>query len=503
MKSSPKKVILTITFILAAFTACKDKWEDHNALREGVLSENLVQFINSNSSLSIFSGYLKQTGYDKVLELSKAFTVWAPNNEALSNLDLSIVNDTAKLKKFVANHISYQEYPTNQGGKTIKIKMLSGKNITYVSDASQIDGAAIVTASSNLYCKNGLLHVITSPLYPKDNIWEYFKRTTGDDMQKNIMSYVAQVFDEVNSRQTGFNFHGEPIYDTVWAYKNIFLMDVNDVSNEDSAYTFFVLTDAAFQQEYDKMKPYLNDTSSFSSDNIDYYTRKDVCKDIVIRGKYTPENLPKVLTSTKGISIPMDSLTIESHFEASNGIVYTVSRFNIPLTNKITSVKVEGENYFGTYGYAADNSLTYTNVPILGIRARSWASGGMDLFIPGGTNGHRIANLSVGYYFPILYTLPYKVFWVAVNDFQSSSFTQKLAVNPGNLGDIQATTYQGDTVVSLKTVNRNNFSEVQLGQIVNHQYGHLRLFVATNSSATTSPNNPIVLDYIKLVPVLP
>ena len=409
MKSSPKKVILTITFILAVFTSCKDKWEDHNALREGVLSENLVQFINSNSSLSIFSEYLKQTGYDKVLELSKAFTVWAPNNDALSNLDLSIVNDSAKLKKFVANHISYQEYPTNQGGKTIKIKMLSGKNIEYVSDASQIDGASIVTASSNLYCKNGLLHIITSPLYPKDNIWEYFKSTTGDDLQKNIMKYVTQVFDEANSRQTGFNFHGEPIYDTVWAYKNIFLMNVNDVSNEDSVYTFFVLTDAAFQHEYDKMKPYLNDTSSLSSENIDYYTRKDVCKDIVIRGKFAPENLPKVLTSTKGISIPTDSLKIESHFEASNGMVYTVSGFNIPLANKITSLKMEGENYFGTYAYAADSSLVYTNVPLLGIRARSWASGGLDLYIPGGTNGHRIADLCIGYSTPVLYTLPYIV----------------------------------------------------------------------------------------------
>jgi hypothetical protein len=129
MKFSPKNMALMMILILAVFTSCKDKWEEHNALKQSVLAESLDHLIAGNSALSVFAGYLKQTGYDKVLESSKTFTVWAPDNDALNNLDPGIVNDIDKLTQFVKNHISYQEYPTNLGGISVKIKMLSGKNI--------------------------------------------------------------------------------------------------------------------------------------------------------------------------------------------------------------------------------------------------------------------------------------------------------------------------------------------------------------------------------------
>jgi hypothetical protein len=334
------------------------------------------------------------------------------------------------------------------------------------------------------------------PLYPKNNLWEYFLTTSGDSLQKEFLqtSVIQNIFDPSISPHIGFNSDGEPVYDSMWINRNMFLYSINDISKEDSVYTVFVLTDNAFQSEYNKIKPYLNDTTASSTTIMNYNAKWDVCKDIVVRGKYTQDKLPKILVSTQGISIPTDSLQIISSYEASNGIIYVVDRFNIPLANKITTITIEGENYSNTY----DGTFTSATIALLGIRIRSWASGGADLYIPGGSNGHRTPWLSIRYNTPKLYTVTYNVYWRAVNDFQGSSFIQKLAINADSIKAIKAKTYQGDTLVRYKTILPNNYSEVLLGQFTNMRYGSSRLFVAADSTIT---NDPVVLDYLKLVPV--
>jgi uncharacterized surface protein with fasciclin (FAS1) repeats len=496
-KITCRNIALMMVFILL-FTACKDKWEDHNALKQSVLSVTLNNLIAGNSSLSTFTGYLKQTGYDKILASSKTFTVWAPDNDALNNLDAGIINDSSKLAQFVKNHITYQEYPTNLGGISVKMKMLSGKCIQYASGQTQIEGAAIDMTNSNQYCLNGLLHVIKAPLLPKLSIWEYFTSLTDTSVsvQKNYVqtSLVDKVFDPVHSIQTGFDRNGRPKYDTVWMYRNQFLYYVSDLSNEDSVYTYFILKNTASQGVYSKLLPYVKDTTPYASFNMDFYAKWNLFKDVVVRGKYTRDNLPATLTSTMGIVIPTVNITIESQFEASNGMVYVVSGFDIPMENKIPTVVIQGENYWATY----DNFFVENRISLLGIRSRSWASGGRDLFIPGYSTGPNIPSFSV-LYRAYLYSIPYRVYWRAVNDFQSGNYSQKLAIDANSIADITATTYHGDTLVRYKTILPNNFSEVLLGQFTKQTYGILNLFLAAN---TTPTNNPIVLDYLKLVPVL-
>lgn len=500
MKHIHTYYLLFLGLVLLISTSCKDQWEDHNALNQTVLSVNLNQLIGEDASLSTFYQYLKTTGYDTILTSSKTYTVWAPDNDALASLDESLVNDTAQLTVFIGNHIASREYPTDMDDDTVKIKMLNGKNIKYICGSNQIDGSSLV--SSNTYCKNGILHVISAPLYPKNSLWEYVDEISDESVAslKAMLSLTAKTFDEDASTRTGTNAEGEPVYDTVWVYKNLFLNYINDVSNEDSVYTFFVLTETAFTHEYDKMKPYLADTTENSAIISDYYTRWDICKDIVVRGRYSSyDDMPDTLISTQGIKIPKNMITIESSYEASNGMAYVVSGFDIPLADKIPTVIIEAEDYTGTY----DETFTSESIDLLGIRARSWASGGKDLYIPGGTNGPKLAYLSVGYKTPAMYTLSYNVYWRAVNDFQTSTFTQKIAINADSIADIKATTYRGDTLVNLKTVEVANYSEVFLGKMTNKQYSILRLYLASNgeASSSSSPNNPVVLDYLKLVPV--
>lgn len=87
-------------------------------------------------------------------------------------------------------------------------------------------------------------------------------------------------------------------------------------------------------------------------------------------------------------------------------------------------------------------------------------------------------------------TVAYHVYWVAVNDFQTGTFPMKVAFkNPAA------------TEFAYKTVERNDYNEVYLGDYTVDKYGLLNLYLVGNS-VTTNGANTLVLDYIKLVPIL-
>jgi uncharacterized surface protein with fasciclin (FAS1) repeats len=499
MKYINKSFCLFIVIVSLGISSCKDVWEDHNS--QSVSSENLLELIQKEPSLTTFYGYLKKVGYDSILVSSRTYTVWAPTNDALSSLDISITGNDSILKIFIGNHIAYREYTTDIEEDTANIKMLNGKNIQYIKGASIIESATIT--SPNSYCKNGIMHIISSPIFPKNNIWEYLNASSDLTKLNDAISIYQTVFDVVNSSQIGVNGAGNPVYDSVWVNRNVFLSEVNDVSNEDSVFTVFALNDNCFTHEYEKMSPYIQDTSS--NENTIIYRKINVCKDIVIHGKYSSlSSMPDTLISTKGIKIPKSSLSIESSFEASNGIVYKVNSFDIPLSCKIPIIKIEGEDYLNLY----NSDLNIIENGKVAIRYRTWASGAKDIQAYGGSDGHGIKYLSAKYVIQNMYNISYNVYRRSVNDFQTSSFRMKLAFNPDSLSDLIDSTSQGDInrIIRYFTISGSgfiNYSEQFIGTWNEKQYGKLNIFLVSDCIEATksSPNYPIELDYLKLVPV--
>src|SRR5689334_22846644 len=96
--------VLVVVSALLILPAC-DEWEEHNKPMQAALNENLLQAINKAPQLSKFSAYLVATGYDQLLASSKTFTVWAPDDQALSALPSDILNNAEKLQQFIGNHI--------------------------------------------------------------------------------------------------------------------------------------------------------------------------------------------------------------------------------------------------------------------------------------------------------------------------------------------------------------------------------------------------------------
>lgn len=487
---------LAFVFFLAG---CK-KWEDHTAVDNQDLTKTLLDEIGQRANLSKFNEYLKKTGLDKEVASSKNYTVWAPTNDALQSLDPAVVADTAKLRRFVANHIAYQSYFTRNAQTAVRVPVLNGKRVTF--SATQYDDAKITEADK--YVKNGVLHVIDkiAPAYP--NAWELLDSTKTTYQQSAfIQSLTRKVFDPTNAIIDSISaITGNPIYrpGTDSVLRNAFNTDVYDLRNEDKEYTYFILNDAAYNTELAKLNPYFKTSTADSTKNLASYA---VVKDLIVEGAYTLAQLPAVLTSKFGVKIPIDKSKIVETRRMSNGIAYVISGINFDVKDKIPVVTVQGENYRGFFdANGAAVTPRQNNVSAVFIRSRI-TPGGMpfvDMFV----YNHGISALSAWYQARNMPSVKYKVYWVVPND--TLVVNQATRVNPVIFNQrlamgARATNYLPATPATGMAVAINNYSEVYLGDYVQSAYGTLDMFLTANAS-TGAGTNSLNLDYIRLVPDL-
>ncbi len=455
---------------------CNKVKEDHSVITDESLKITLFELVNSNADLSTFAKYLVQTGYDKVLSSSKSFTVYAPVNSALATLDPAIVNNAAKLKMFVGNHIAGHTYRTADVPATLRIGMLNNKYNNLKSN--QIGDAAIKTADR--YAANGLLQVIDKSLPALDNAWEVL--TTNADVpvkQKAFMlSLFRNVFDTSNAVITGVNpTTGEPIYqpgsDSV--YTNLFWNRVHDLKNEQKQYTFFVLTDAAWDAEVAKFKPYYVVTNNTDSNTL--VTSWNVVRDFAVDTLYgNPSSIPDTILSKFGTKLPIERSAIVKTIKTSNGIVYVMNKMNVLPASKIASIRIEGENYTASSHDRRGNTYFRDRLnPITGIDFR-------DVFV----TGHGVTAFNLRYQLHEIPSVKYKAYWVAYNDVPSLTFSQRLVI-----GNTASTTFPATSVPA------NNLNEIYIGEFTMAKYEPVfNIYLVANGTT------PILCDYIKLVPSL-
>ncbi len=472
---SNRYIILLVLLAGIAFSSCKDQWEEHTGITDPALAENLLQEINKNPDLSKFSEYLVKTGYDKVIASSKTFTIWAPTNAALQNVDQSIISDTAKLKQFVGNHISNQSYLTSMPKPSLRIKTLNGKNIVFTKTSAE--DAGIITADQ--YVGNGIIHIIDQAIIPKMNAWEYLNTSAAGALQKaELLSLKFMDFDTAKAEQTGIDpATGRPIYKpgTGLVERNRFLNKA-DISNEDSLLTYIVLTDAAFTEEENRLKQYFMVSTADSTDSI---TRWNVIKDLAFNGVYTVDNLPDTMYSANdSVKVHLDKSAIVETHRVSNGIVYVVNSINYRMDTKIKPVIIQGEYFFNRLDNTKVYSIRTRQNPITNLIFR-------DIYIA----NHGMSSYWINY-LTIANSVKYRVYWVALNDFQTATFQMKVAFKS-----------PAATEFAYKVVSLNNFSEVYLGDYTVNNYGLLSLYLL-GDNVTTNGVNTLVLDYIKLVPIL-
>lgn len=495
------KTTLLCTLFFAFYLAGCKKWDNHTQLINQDLGKSLLEEIGQNANLSKFYEYLQKTGLDKELASTKTYTVFAPVNSALQNLDPAVVADNDKLRAFVGNHIALQSWLTANAGSVTRIAMLNGKTVKF--SGNRFDEVAI--AQKDKVVGNGVLHVIDGvvPVYP--NAWELLGNSKNEYRQSAyILSLTRNVFDPAHAIIDSINSQtGEPVYrpGTDSVLRNSFNTNVYDLEDESKQYTFLMLNNTAFAADVATLAPYYK-TVTGDADSAARQASYAVVKDLIVEGYYTIDQLPAVLTSKFGVNISMDKTKIERTVKLSNGVAYIISKAGFAITEKVPPVIVQGENYRGFYD-ATGLAVTprQNNVSAVFRRLRVNPNTGEqfnDIFV----YGHGISALRAHYRVTNLPSVTYKVYWVAVND----TLTVNSTVNPVTFNQrlamgAFAANYLPLTPATGIAVTPNNYNEVYLGNYTQSAYGSLDMYLTANAS-TGNGTNSLNLDYIKLVPDL-
>ena len=480
MKFRSKSLLFFSISMTVLFFGCKKLTDGHNAVTDDSLKKNLVELINSNPELSTFAKYLVQTGYDKVISSSKTYTVFAPVNSVLATLDIAVSGNPDQLKKFIGNHIAGQLYYTKNITAPTRISMLGGKYNNM--QLTKIEDANITTADK--YASNGVLQVVDKMLPALDNCWEFLTNNSQAPLkQKNFMlSLFRNVFDTSKAVIIGVNpTTGAPLYQpgTDSVFTNLFWNKVHDIRDEKKQFTLFMLADAAWDSEVAKYKPYF---VTGTTDSNTLVTSWNVLKDFAVDTLYSnPSSIPDTILSKFGTKLPVNKSAIVKTIKTSNGIIYILNKADVQPSSKFKPYLIEGESYAATSLDRRSN--TY-------FRDRYNTLTGSD-FRDVLVFNHGVALFNIRYDITEVPSIKYKAYWVAMNDFQTTTFTQRLSV-----GSVSSATF------AYVTVPVNSPVEVYIGEFSVPLYQPVYNIYLVAANTTVAATNPIVCDYIKLVPSL-
>jgi hypothetical protein len=122
-----------------------------------------------------------------------------------------------------------------------------------------------------------------------------------------------------------------------------------------------------------------------------------------------------------------------------------MSKIDVQPSSKFKTILIEAENYTGTSHDRRGN--TYFRDRYNTLTGKDFR----DMLVL----NHGVALFNVRYNLTDVPSIRYKAYWVAVNDFQTATYTQKLGI-----GDPNSATF------AYTTIALNNFSEVYLGEFV-------------------------------------
>ena len=278
------KIILAVSLLIGATTACTDKWDEHYSVAQQG-DGSLWQAISADASLSNFKQVLQAASYEASLSCSQVCTVFSPNNTMLTDhMRDSLIQkyneekaqrikekDNSVVKEFIQNHISLYNYSVSNAMEDTTIRMMNGKNLAFTKDKF----AGFEYLSKNNPTGNGILYTIGHVAGYQPNVYEALAKVTEiDSVKKYITAYDLEKLDSKNS-VPGEIIDGKTHYlDSVTNIENKFLetMLAAKILNEDSCYWMVVPNNQVWNKLVDKYtKYYQYDAKVAERDSFQYH----------------------------------------------------------------------------------------------------------------------------------------------------------------------------------------------------------------------------------------
>ena len=335
--------ILALLLAGVTLAGCDDRWQEHYEGETPGSDQTVYEMIAENPELSTFKEMIDRSGYAGLLNSTQTFTVWAPVNSALTGFDL---DDEALVKRTVLNHIARFNHSSANDGLT-RVRMYNGKKFRF--DDSGYAGVAMITP--DILCANGVLHTLEEAIPYSYNIREYIdSHSETSRLAEFLARFDQEKFDVENSTPIDVNAQGETVYDSVKIQYNMLLdyprLGIGPVADEDSLFSMVIPTDAAWEREYARIRPWFN----HASDSVaDVQTSLAVFSHLVFRADITAPSAYDMLVSTTGSKhTAIDAIfSAAERVAASNGSIWLASAMGQdPLESWNQPLEIESEVAF-------------------------------------------------------------------------------------------------------------------------------------------------------------
>ena len=253
--------------ITLALTACSDDWDQHFEPAASV-EGTLWHAISANQELSNFARVAQACGYDRILDGSQTFTVFAPTNAAFTVAEADALiasynqqqaegvrtSDNTVVRRFMQNHIAQYRFPVSSL-TDCTISLMNDKYATLTS--SQLNGNTLST--KNAHCDNGLLFTLDKKLDYVPNVLECLDIEDGlDSVYHFLSSHNVYEFNESQS-VPGEIIDGVTHYlDSVTVLTNDLLSQYGLINSEDSTYWMVAPSNAEWNRLVEEYTPYFN-----------------------------------------------------------------------------------------------------------------------------------------------------------------------------------------------------------------------------------------------------
>lgn len=346
-----KNIAPPLLIALCAFfmTNCSDTWDEHyNQENFDIPNINLKEYIEQNTQISTFYSILKATGYDEILNSPQSYTVWAPNNDALSGIDLT---NTDLITEIVKNHVTRGKFSTSNVS-LLPVRMLNGKFVEFAMNNSEYTFGEKTISNADELTSNGFVHILKEYVPTVNNIWSFIeKQERLDSLYKFLYGQSSEIFDPVNSIEIGVNSDGQVVYDSVFKYSNYVLEQLGNIDTEDSTYTVIMPDNNAWIEAYNRIEGYFNfpnDENGGGTIRQRSKTQYTLIQDMIYRGRIEePGKLSSMISTNGNIFNNPGQLfaNVTETFSLSNGIANITSQMPFSDTSSwFKEIKVEGED---------------------------------------------------------------------------------------------------------------------------------------------------------------
>lgn len=278
-------------------------------------SQSLMAMIRNNDQLNDFETLLQAAGLANNLDNDGPFTVFAPTDEALANLDMLAANANVSVTDILLYHIVNGVYNGQTVANRSALTTLMGENVDIAVNAGSVslnDSAGLVT--TDIQADNGTLHIIDTVLLPPENSIFTSNQGSREDVLSMVLEEDGRFTTLLSLLQT---------------------TDLNlDLDNPAQDYTIFAPTDAAFEKLSDELMDQLMNEPDTLKAILSYHVVGDSLSiNQIANDDYIPtlEGRPLIVTTDASNNVSLNGTPLESfNIVASNGVIHAVDTVLMP-----------------------------------------------------------------------------------------------------------------------------------------------------------------------------